>query len=78
MDLRAYLRVYASQQWLAEQLGVTQGTVSRWCQGKVPVPAKHVLPIERITGRVVSRFELRPDLYPIDDPGPRRPAGEAA
>lgn len=49
---------------LARALGLrSQGTVSGWI-AKGSVPAERVLQIEAVTDGVVTRFELRPDLYP--------------
>jgi DNA-binding transcriptional regulator YdaS (Cro superfamily) len=50
---------------LAKALGLrSQGSISRWiATGRVP--AERVLDIEEKTR--VSRHELRPDLYPLED-----------
>jgi DNA-binding transcriptional regulator YdaS (Cro superfamily) len=49
------------QSALARVLGCTPQNVQRWCaSGRVP--AERVLSVERATG--VSRYELRPDIYP--------------
>jgi DNA-binding transcriptional regulator YdaS (Cro superfamily) len=47
---------------LARLLGVTAQAVSQWDDG---VPPLRVLEVERVSG--VSRHELRPDLYPLED-----------
>lgn len=55
-----------SQSELARRIGVKQMHVWNWLnRSKGKVPAEYVLPIEKATG--VSRHELRPDLYPIED-----------
>jgi len=46
---------------LAEKLAISPQALSQWQR----VPSARVLEVERITG--VSRHELRPDLYPVDD-----------
>lgn len=46
---------------IAEPLSITIQAVSQWNE----VPAGRVLAVERLSG--VSRHELRPDLYPIED-----------
>lgn len=53
-----------SQSALARKLDVTPQCVQQWVRsGKVP--AERVLEIEFATAGAVSRFELRPDIYPI-------------
>lgn len=55
-----------SQERLAKRIGTTQSQVWYWLtRSKRGVPAEFVLPIERETG--VSRSELRPDLYPVEE-----------
>lgn len=50
---------------LAKLLGLRQSHISNWKNRNKRVPAERVLEIERVTG--VSRHELRPDLYPIEN-----------
>lgn len=45
----------------ARLIGVTAQAVSQWDE----VPPLRVLAVERVSG--VSRQELRPDLYPMED-----------
>lgn len=66
MNLSDYLKT-TRQADFAERLGVTQGAVSHWINGRVRVPAERVLDIERATGGKVSRHDLRPDLYPVEE-----------
>lgn len=54
-----------SQSALARLLDVKPQAVQRWCATGV-VPANRVLDIERATNGEVSRNDLRPDLYPIE------------
>ena len=56
------IQVLGTQKALAEKLGVRTQAVTKW---RKRVPAERVLGIEAATGGVVSRHELRPDLYPI-------------
>lgn len=46
---------------LAEALKVSRATIYNWGRGKVPGEA--AIEIERVTGGVVKRSELRPDLW---------------
>ncbi len=46
---------------LAASLGITKQAVLQWEE----VPPLRVLAVERASG--VSRHELRPDLYPVED-----------
>ena len=49
---------------LARILGIRPQAVYQWNQ----VPAERVIQIERATDGAVTRHELRPDLYPAEDP----------
>jgi len=48
---------------LAASLKITKQAVAQWDE----VPPLRVLEVERVSG--VSRSELRPDLYPLEDVG---------
>lgn len=50
---------------LADLLHLRGPTVYAWKRS----PAHHVLAIERVSG--VTRYELRPDLYPMESAPPR-------
>ena len=54
-------------QKLADQIGVCESRVRQWAYGTKPVPAHQVIPLERATDGAVSRFQVRPDIYPIED-----------
>lgn len=43
---------------------LTPQAVQYWCRDDNVVPAEWVLPIEAATENQVTRYELRPDLYP--------------
>lgn len=51
------------QQALAKVLGVSQGTVSKWASGAVPVPPKKRALINERCGVNLSLKALRPDLF---------------
>jgi DNA-binding transcriptional regulator YdaS (Cro superfamily) len=46
---------------LADALGISKQAVAQWDS----VPPLRVLEVERVSG--VSRHELRPDLYPLEE-----------
>lgn len=53
-----------SQTAFAAKVGVTQGMVWQWLKGRRRISGEKVIPIETATDGAVSRYELRPDLYP--------------
>lgn len=63
------VKIVGSQAAVGAIVGVIQQTVSAVITNNRPVPAEWVLPLEtatRIAGQLVSRHQLRPDLYPMD------------
>lgn len=60
MDLKTYLAT-ASQTRLADELGVTQGAVWQWANGRASISVERCIQIERATGGAVTCEELRPD-----------------
>ena len=54
-----------SQAAFAKICGVRQPAVSKWVRSGKPLPAEHVLTVERATG--VSKHLLRPDIYPASN-----------
>lgn len=60
--LRLAIKVAGGSTALAATLGVTSQAISQWKQ----VPGARVIAVERATG--VSRYHLRPDLYPREEP----------
>ena len=66
MDLSTYFgRARGAQSALARELGVPQSLPSAWAavdeRKRRPVPIQHCAAIERATGGVVTRQDLRPD-----------------
>lgn len=59
------IAIVGSSYLLAEKLGVRQPNLYQYKRLK-RVPAKRVLMMEEATGGLVSRYEIRPDLYPRD------------
>nr|WP_315384178.1 YdaS family helix-turn-helix protein [uncultured Sphingomonas sp.] len=54
-----------SQSAFGRWIGRRQSTVNWWLANAKPLPAEHVLLVERLSG--ISRSELRPDIYPSSD-----------
>ncbi len=68
--LQRAVQVAGSQSALARLIGVRQGTLWKWLvTGRVP--AEYAVPIEFAAGRLVTRYELRPDIF---GSAPNRPA----
>ena len=59
--LKRAVESVGGQAKFARLIGVTAQAVSQWDE----VPPLRVLSVERVSG--VSRHELRPDLYPLDE-----------
>lgn len=66
-------RAVGSQSALARLIGKHQTTISERLRDKKTVWAEDVLVIEEATG--ISRHDLRPDLYPREEPPAQPPAG---
>lgn len=62
---------------LGRACGKAQGHVWWWLHRAKRVPAEHVLAIETATKGLVTRHDLRPDLYPTLKPR-RRSSTRAA
>lgn len=71
--LRVAVDLIGSQAKTARLLGVAQPSVWKWLNKGQHLPAEHVLAVEAATG--ISRYELRPDIYPQDDAPPARDLG---
>lgn len=52
---------------IARVVGVTPQAVSEKIRRGKPASPNWCLPIERETGGKITRHDLRPDLYPIDE-----------
>lgn len=62
------IEALGGQSALGRIIGKNQSTVHDWVRKQKPLPAEHVLTVEAATG--ISRHELRPDLYPVEDTAP--------
>ena len=71
MDVRTFLREHRKNPSEIEQVALAAQTTVAYLQqlaGGYRLPsAKLTLALERASGRRMTRYELRPDLYPIDD-----------
>lgn len=72
MNLEEYLETHTQVDLvkLIRRAGgtVTQGAISQWRKkGRVPIhPINRALQLEIVTGGMMTRQELRPDVYPED------------
>lgn len=62
MTLNEYVDQHG-QTATAALLGVSQGLVWQWINGKTRVTAERAIQIETATGGKVDRASLRPDLF---------------
>lgn len=64
MRLSEYLNLpHVTQASLAQRLGVSQGAVSHWLNGRSTITAERAKEIEAATDYLVTRYELRPDIF---------------
>ena len=54
---------FGSQSQLARKLGVNRSTVNSWIHGRNRIPAEKAVSIEKLTNSLVTRNDLRPDLF---------------
>lgn len=59
------VQIAGSQAELARRCGTSQPRIWQCINRNLRIPADLVLPIERATDGEVTRFEMRPDLYPV-------------
>jgi DNA-binding transcriptional regulator YdaS (Cro superfamily) len=57
------IAVAGSQKALADTLGCTQSTISKRMYGDIPVTAEWAVAVEKALKGIVTREELRPDLF---------------
>lgn len=60
--LRKAIGCVGSGSELARRLDVVPMTITQW-KKRGRVPAERCIAIERVTGGVVTRYDLRPDVY---------------
>ncbi len=57
------VKAVGSQTAIAKALGISSAAVHKWGQlGRIP--AERVIQLERLAEGQVTRYEMRPDLYP--------------
>lgn len=66
--LEQAVEIAGGQSALARACGVTQGHVWAWLNKSGRCPAKYVFPVEAATNTKITRHQLRPDLYPENEP----------
>jgi len=62
--LQKAIKYVGSQKALAKAIGSKQQTVNWWLHKSRKVPPEYVLSIERVVNGAVTRYDLRPDIYP--------------
>lgn len=63
VNIATYLKnAELSQAEFAKLVGVTQGRVSQWIAGET-IPAERCVAIEKASNGIVTRAELRPDVF---------------
>ena len=65
--LKRAISLIGSQTKAAEIVGVKQPTMSWTVNSGERVPAEWCIPLETATQGQVTRHELRPDLYPVEE-----------
>jgi DNA-binding transcriptional regulator YdaS (Cro superfamily) len=69
LHLQRAIRIAGGQAALARACGgnCRQQHVWNWVHRDRKIPAEFVLAIERATGGLVTRYQLRPDIYPLTE-----------
>lgn len=64
MNIAEYLQKHdLSQEQFAKKVGVSQGLVWQWINGKTKVRAERVAGIEEATNGEITRHDLRSDIF---------------
>jgi Putative antitoxin of bacterial toxin-antitoxin system, YdaS/YdaT len=69
MQLKAWVNSHPTaerrllRESIARAMGVSEVAVRHWVNGIRRVPGTHCIPLELLTGRQVTRYELRPDIF---------------
>ncbi|WP_418610198.1 helix-turn-helix domain-containing protein [Gluconobacter cerinus] len=65
--LQLAIDICGGQSALARAIGKKQGHIWWWLSRSGRVPAEQVIAIEKATQGRVTRHELRPDIYQLED-----------
>lgn len=60
--LKQIIGLFGNQNALATKLGIKQSSISKWLSRQIP--ANQVIKLEKLSKGKVTRYDLRPDLYP--------------
>lgn len=71
--LRSAIAQVGSMSALATKLGITKAAVHQWTLKGRRVPAQHCVAIEAATDGVVTRYDLRPDVFGAPPPASAAP-----
>lgn len=63
MRFATYVKNHGQSEF-ARRLGVSQGLVWQWVNGRTRITAERAVQIESVTAGEITRHDLRPDLYP--------------
>lgn len=65
--LQRAIEILGGQAALARAIGVSQPCIHYWIHRNRKVPSEQVLVIEKAVKGLVTRHQLRPDIYPSDE-----------
>ena len=63
MDNELIKKIFGTQKEMAKKLKIKQQSVSDWVTGKKKPSVKNAIQIERLSGGLVTRAEIRPDIF---------------
>lgn len=64
MDIATYLaEKELSQEAFAKQIGVSQGLVWQWLDGRTRITAERAIEIDEKTNGEITKADLRPDIF---------------
>lgn len=76
MDLKTYLSLERGRLTrLSRAIGAYPPDVSRWADGKRPIPIRFGMPIEKASGGAVTRIEMFPSTWQTVWPDLAEPKG---